>query len=112
MRTVAAIERHVVSRLAELSGRDTLELLRELRLADRALPVEAEQLRRILPALEADFGVPLREEARLTPYLSYARDFAVVVHKRMMVAAHAGADGDPKGQEIVELVARRLGRAA
>jgi len=109
MKTVAAIEHHVVGRLAERDGRDAIELLRELRLADRDLPVEAELLRTILPVLEEDFGVFLQEEARLLQSLSYARDFALFVRKRML-GAHSGVGRRPRREDMP--MADGLGRAA
>ena len=76
-------------------GRHPLELERELRLADRDLPVEEAELRLILGALESDFAVALDNDGALKGRLSYVRDIALLIQGEMMVKGNAarGAAG-------------------
>jgi hypothetical protein len=81
--TIAAIEGQIVLRLAQLSGRDPEELARELRMADRDLPIESSDARCILGQLEQDFGVLLPCDRALEPRLNYARELAKVIQRRI-----------------------------
>jgi hypothetical protein len=82
--TVATIQRQIVARLAERSGRDCEDLERELRLADSDLPVEAGELMPLLDTLERDFAVALSDGRVRAPDLDYVRDLAIFIQQRMI----------------------------
>jgi 3-polyprenyl-4-hydroxybenzoate decarboxylase len=87
--TLAAIERQIVRRLAERAGRGHLELERELRLADRDLPVDADELTLILRTLEADFDVSLSGTAALRSRLDYVRELAMLIQAQRLASTLA-----------------------
>jgi hypothetical protein len=83
--TVASIARQIVRRLAEKSRVDPRQLERELRLADRDLPVDAAQMRSILGELERDFGVRLGSGPSLASSLDYVLEMAILIQRLLMV---------------------------
>jgi hypothetical protein len=85
--TVAAITRQIVCRLAQRAGRDSSELERELCLAGPDLPVEVDEMRAILSALERDFGVALADNEALRPRLDYVRELALYIQAQMLETA-------------------------
>jgi len=84
---IATVERAIVRRLAEGANRDASDLERELRSADRDLPIEDRALVSILGALEADFDVTLQTAD--ASGLHYVHELAILILGR--IARHAGA---------------------
>jgi hypothetical protein len=85
--TVTAIERQIVLRLAQFRGCDPVELERELRLADRDMPLDAPEARLIVGSLEDDFYVSLIDDNALDASLEYGRELAILIQRRMIASA-------------------------
>lgn len=78
--SVITIERRIIAHLAEALSCVVAELDLELRRAAEDLPVEPDVVVRILPTLEAEFGVALPKPGQLGPALVYGRELARVIH--------------------------------